>query len=214
MPLVELKGLSVEYPDAVPLRDLDWSVGSGVFAVMGPSGSGKSTLLRVIAGIQSPNEGTVEIDGEPVVEASWRVAGDPRVAMIHQDYRLVPFLTVSENLRLAAESRGVRVDDSDVSEVLERVALDAGMADRLPGTMSGGEQQRVAIARSLVCGASLILADEPTGQLDAENTQNVANILVSLADSVRTVVVATHDSAVADRVGTIFLLGDGKLKGR
>lgn len=214
MPSVELKGVSVEYPDAVPLRALDWSLGPGVFAVMGPSGSGKSTLLRVVAGLQSPDEGSVEIDGEPVVEASWRLAGDPRVALIHQDYRLVPFLTVSENLRLAAESRGVDVDESDISKVLERVALDRGMSSRLPGTMSGGEQQRVAIARSLVCGASLILADEPTGQLDAENTQNVADILVGLGGSAMTVVIATHDGAVADRIETTFLLGDGKLEVR
>nr|WP_241728911.1 ATP-binding cassette domain-containing protein [Nocardioides zeae] len=179
---------------------------------MGPSGSGKSTLLRVVAGLQRPSAGLVEIDGTPPRQASWRSGGDPRVALIHQDYRLVPFLTVEENLRLAAEVRGEDLDDDEVGERLAAVRLDHLDRARLPGTLSGGEQQRLAIARALGPGVSVLLADEPTGALDAENTAVVTDLLVDLgAGRGVQVVIATHDASVAERAAAVYRVDQGRL---
>lgn len=178
-----------------PLQGVSLSVGAESVAVTGPSGSGKTTLLRILAGLQSPDEGGVEIDGTPVRSAD--LSCDPRVSLIHQDYRLVEFLTVAENLQLACELRTVALDGRSVSSVLETVGL-GDFGDRWPGTLSGGEQQRVAIARSLIVGSQVILADEPTGALDIDNSRLVAELLHKLAESEGvTVVVATHDLGVA-----------------
>ncbi len=210
--MIELERVRVEYPDATPLDGVSMVIEPGTTAVMGPSGSGKSTLLRLIAGLQPPTTGAVRIEGEPVNVATWRTAGDSRVSLIHQDYRLVPFLTVRENLLLAAELRGAATDGADVEDALARVGLDPAMADRLPATMSGGEQQRVAIARTLIAGASVVLADEPTGALDVENTRRVVEILVGLGrtDGL-TIVVATHDPEVAAILDRRMVLSGGEL---
>ena len=211
--MIKVEHVTVEYSDARPLHDLSLSLAAGsTTAVMGPSGSGKSTLLRLIAGIQAPTAGTIRIDGTPVSLASWRTASDPRVSVIHQDYRLVPFLTVRQNLLLAAELRGLRRSDADAAAVLSKVGLPAAMRDRLPTTMSGGEQQRVAIARSLMAATPVILADEPTGALDVENTHRVADILLDLGRSEGLViVVATHDPSVAQRLDHCLRLSHGEM---
>ena len=182
----------------------------GTVAVMGPSGSGKSTLLRLIAGRQTPDSGHVLLDGVPVRQASWSSPGDPRVATIHQDYQLVPFLTVDENLRLGREVRGLATSADSVSESLGLVGLGEDVRSRLPGTLSGGEQQRVAIARAVMLDASVLLADEPTGALDEASTRLVTDVLVHMSTRVgMTVVVATHDPAVADRMSGLVRLVDG-----
>lgn len=119
--------------------------------------------------------------------------------MIRQDYRLIPFLTVEQNLMLAAELHGMACRPKELKDALENVTLDPSMGSRLPAQLSGGEQQRVAIARMLVTNPSVILADEPTGSLDATNTRRIAELLMDLAKSRGlTVVVATHDPVVAN----------------
>jgi ABC-type lipoprotein export system ATPase subunit len=210
--MITLDHVTVQYPDVTPLDEVDLTFGPGTTAVMGPSGSGKSTLLRVISGMQRPAAGAAAIDGVEVAAASWRSAGDPRVSLIHQDYRLVPFLTVEQNMLLAAELRGVRRTGSDVGTMLERVGLPSSMGRRLPTRLSGGQQQRVAIARALLAGTSVLLADEPTGALDVDNTERIADILVELGrrDGL-VVVVATHDPRVAERLDHRVQLARGKL---
>jgi ABC-type lipoprotein export system ATPase subunit len=210
--MITLDHVTVRYPEVTPLDDVDLTFGPGTTAVMGPSGSGKSTLLRVISGMQRPAAGAVAIDGVGVAAASWRSAGDPRVSLIHQDYRLVPFLTVEQNMLLAAELRGVRRSGADVGAMLERVGLPSSMGRRLPTRLSGGQQQRVAIARALLAGTSVLLADEPTGALDVDNTERIADILVELGrrDGL-VVVVATHDPRVAERLDHRVQLARGKL---
>jgi ABC-type lipoprotein export system ATPase subunit len=198
---------------AVPvLDDVSLQVEKEPVALMGPSGSGKSSLLRVLAGLQAPQAGTVVIDGKPVRAARDRGTTDPRVALIQQDHRLVDFLTVAENLRLAAELRGLPVTAADVSASLAEVGLD-GYASRWPATLSGGEQQRVAIARALLLESRVILADEPTGALDADNSLLVAGLLAEIAqrDGV-CVVVATHDADVAARLPRRLRLTRGRLQ--
>ena len=213
--MVELRGITVTYRQSgstvTPLRDVSTVLGPDAVAVMGPSGSGKSTLLRVIAGLQAADAGKVVIDGRPVPPPTPRRAGDPRVAMVHQDHRLVDFLSVGDNLRLCAELHDQDLADSALADALAAVGL-AGTADREPATLSGGEQQRVAIARALVSGARVLLADEPTGALDADATTRVADLLAGLGErSGVTVVVATHDAAVAGRMAMTLALRDGAL---
>lgn len=213
MSKIDIRDVTVDYRVACPVRQLSVCFDSGSVGIMGPSGSGKSTLLRVIAGLQAPSSGTVEIDGEPVKPPSWGSAGDSRLAMIHQDYRLVPFLNVAQNLLLAAEARHLAKTSSHVTQVLERVGLSGSLARRLPGTMSGGEQQRVAIARALITDAEVILADEPTGALDVANTAIIAKILMGLGQSKGpNVVVATHDPKVAALVEQCYEMVDGQLR--
>jgi ABC-type lipoprotein export system ATPase subunit len=210
--VIRIHDVSVDYGRNRPLDHLSLEADGGCIAVTGPSGSGKSTLLRVIAGLQAPSEGAVEINGGPVVRAGRFSAGDPRVGFVHQDYRLVPFLTVRENLQLAAEVRGLDLRDEDYDVALARVGLEDMPSSRKPGSLSGGEQQRLAIARLLVCRVAVVLADEPTGALDLENTERVARILVELGGLPGvTVVVATHDPVVASTCRVVYRLERGRL---
>lgn len=193
--------VSVSYRDGTgqtkPLDGISFRVGEEPVALMGPSGSGKSTLIRVLAGIQSPDSGTVAIDGTPIRHSRRSGNVDERVSVVYQDYRLVDFLTVSENLGLAAELRGIDCDQAAMDQALNAVGLDR-FGDRPPRTLSGGEQQRVAIARALLLGCRVLLADEPSGALDAENSRVVARLLRGLAEQQGViVVVATHDPEVA-----------------
>jgi ABC-type lipoprotein export system ATPase subunit len=214
--IVQVNDVTVRYNnDATPLLGLVAEFRSGCSAVMGPSGSGKSTLLRVIAGLQTATSGSVLLSGSEVAKATWHQSGDPRVAMVHQDYRLISFLTIADNLRIASETRGLALNDQAIAEALDRVGLPSSFASRLPSTLSGGEQQRVAIARALVCRTAIILADEPTGALDAVNSKMVAEVLAAIGQSENTaVIVATHDVTVAESMAVVFQLESGKLHRR
>jgi ABC-type lipoprotein export system ATPase subunit len=210
--LIALSHVTVAYVDATPLEDVTCAFEASVNIVMGPSGSGKSTLLRVLAGLQKPDEGTVRVDDGDVVPPTWRSSGDRRVALVHQDYRLVEFLTVEENLRLAAELRSIPVSTAQVETALERVGLTGSFAGRAPASLSGGEQQRVAIARALLCDVEVLLADEPTGALDRDNTMRIANVLAEVgAMNDVLVVIATHDPLVGSIPAEHFQLAAGKL---
>ncbi len=213
--LISLQNVTVTYNEVLtPIDCLTMVFPRGVTAIMGPSGSGKSTLLRVVAGLQKPTKGRALIDDEPVKAPTWTTAGDSRVALIHQDYRLVPFLTVGDNIRLAGEMRNRELHDDVVRESMDRVGLAAIAMNRTPSTLSGGEQQRIAIARSLVSGATVLLADEPTGALDARNTAIVADVLVDLATQGIDVLIATHDESVASATGSLMMIEQGELVAR
>lgn len=201
--------VSVAYDGPVVLREFSLEVERGSIAVMGPSGSGKSTLLRVVGGKQQATSGTVTLDGSAIEPVSWRSSGDGRISMIFQDYRLVSFLTVRDNIALAAEARGSNLSDADIDEALDRVGLPSEFIDRFPGSLSGGEQQRVAIARALVTNARVLLADEPTGALDAKNSERISSLLKKLAVEGLIVIVATHDASVAARMDRIVDLEEG-----
>lgn len=210
--MISLHNITVSYNEmSTPIDNLTLDIPRGASAIMGPSGSGKSSLLRVIAGLQKPTAGRVLIDGEAVKPPTWARAGDARIALIHQDYRLVPFLTVADNIRLAAEMRNIDMDDDEVRASMDRVGLTAIEMDRAPATLSGGEQQRIAIARSLSSGAAVLLADEPTGALDSHNTAVVTDVLVSLGEQGLVVLIATHDERVAAATGSVLRIEQGEL---
>lgn len=196
---------------ATPLSSLDLVVRAGeTVAVCGPSGSGKSTLLRVLAGDIDPASGHVEVSGVPPREAR-RLPG---IGLIHQDFQLVSFLTGLENVAIALEVRGMpsRAAVEQARAMLDE--LDAGpFATRFPGEMSGGEKQRVAVARTMVCRPALVLADEPTAALDRVTAQSVIALLSqAVHDRGATLVVATHDPRVSEAMDVTYDLIDGHLQ--
>ena len=215
-PAVELRNLSKTYREGeaerAVLRDVSLTVASGEIVVLvGRSGSGKSTLLNLIAGIDRPTAGSVVVNGTDLTALDEQARTRYRrrhIGFVFQFFNLIPLLTVEENLLLPLDLNG-RADETGVArarELLERVGL-AGRGDSFPERLSGGEQQRVAIARALIHEPDVILADEPTGNLDADTAADVLDLLDKLArEAGRTVLMATHSReviGVADRIFTV-----------
>ncbi len=214
--MIQMRGLRKTYHEGetehLVLADATGEIRRGELVVLvGPSGSGKSTLLNLVSGIDVPTAGEVVIDGEPVTRLPERARTLFRrraIGFIFQAYNLIPTLTVEENLRLPLELNGLwgQGGPALVHELLERVGL-AGRAASYPDRLSGGEQQRVAVARALVHDPLLVLADEPTGNLDAETAEEVLSLLDALTRGAgKTMLVVTHSPRVvdlADRVLTI-----------
>lgn len=193
--------------------DLDIDAGQSV-ALRGRSGTGKSTLLNLMCGIDSPDSGTVEVGGFAMSTASERDRTLFRrrcIGFVYQAFNLVPTLTVGDNVRLVLELNGIAQATARVEELLLRVGL-ADRAESFPDLLSGGEQQRVAIARALAHRPQLVLADEPTGNLDDRSADSVLELLAeAVAADGSTLVVATHSHAVAARCDRVIELKDGKL---
>jgi putative ABC transport system ATP-binding protein len=216
---VALRGISRHYETpaglvrAVDGITLDVPAGSSL-AIMGPSGCGKSTLLGLIGGLELPTAGSVtigdqRISGLPERERA-RLRRD-QLGFVFQADNLQPFLTALENVGLALALGGSRNGDGRPHELLDALGL-AGHADKLPDQLSGGQRQRVAIARALIHRPRLILADEPTGSLDEDNSRAIVDLLLAAQrDAGATLVVVTHDPAVAERLDALVLLRDGRL---
>ena len=200
-----------------PFHNVSLEIRRGeMLAIMGPSGSGKSTLLHVLGGIEPPSSGDIWIEGQNVAELSDRdrtLLRRRRIGFIFQSFNLVPTLTVSENVALPLILDGVSSRDaaSRALASLQRV----GLSDRLshlPTQLSGGEQQRVAIARALVIKPALVLADEPTGNLDSARGRDITLMLRDVAhENHQTVVVVTHDLRVASHADRLIVLLDGRV---
>ena len=219
MPLIEALGLKKTYHtgevDVEVLRGVDLEVDRGEFAaIMGPSGSGKSTLLHLLGGIDVPTSGRVLVDGEDL-----STLGDDgrtllrrrRLGFIFQTFNLLPTLTAEENVALPLELDGV--PSLEARERARTVLEQVGMSHRrqhVPGKLSGGEQQRVAVARALAIEPLVLLADEPTGNLDSANGRQVTALLRGLVDQLQqTIVMVTHDAAVAASADRLVQLRDG-----
>jgi putative ABC transport system ATP-binding protein len=186
-----------------------------IYAVVGPSGSGKSTLLSMLAGLDLPTDGAVLFEGESLAALDLDRYRRESVAMIFQMFHLFPLLTVTENVCYPLELLGVSPADARprAESLLESVGITGGQMKRFPSHLSGGEQQRVAIARSLAAGAKILLADEPTGNLDTANTANIMEILRVLAhDEGYCVIIVTHDLEAASVADVIFRMKDGVLR--
>ena len=186
-------------------------------AVVGRSGSGKSTLLNLISGIDRPDSGTVEFEGRDITalgEPARTLFRRARVGFVYQFFNLIPTLDVEENVRLVLELNGIR--GAAARQRSSAVLNEVGLGERLQSAvdrLSGGEQQRVAIARALVHEPALLLADEPTGNLDEETASQVFSLLISLTRARgATLLMVTHDSALARSVGRVLELRDGRLK--
>jgi len=188
--------------------------GGQLNAVAGPSGSGKTTLLSLMAGLDAPTQGSLSIDGEDLSGLDLDRYRRERVSMIFQAFQLFPLLTVLENVCFPMELNGAsKKDASQRARVhLTAVGIDQELHKRYPANLSGGEQQRVAIARSLASGARVLLADEPTGNLDTVNGGKVVEILSQLAhEQGYCVVIVTHDSTIAEKADKVWRMSDGVL---
>ena len=184
------------------------------YAIIGPSGSGKSTLLSMLAGLDMPTEGDIFYEEENLKDMDLDIYRRENISMIFQAFQLFPLLTVMENVCYPLELMGIETEEAKKQAVkcLERVGITEEKYKRFPSNLSGGEQQRVAIARSLASGARLILADEPTGNLDVANTGVVMDILTGLAHKDGyCVIVVTHDMEVAEKADIVFRIKDGEL---
>jgi ABC-type lipoprotein export system ATPase subunit len=186
-----------------------------VHAIVGKSGSGKSTLLSLLAGLDAPESGQVLYEGKSIATMDQAKYRRECAAMIYQSFRLFPLLTVSENITYPMELRGVKGKTARerARELAGRVALPESVLDRFPNMLSGGEQQRVGIARALSMNSKLLLADEPTGNLDEENGQIIIDILVKLAHSDGyCVIIASHDISILPKMDVIFRMNSGVLR--
>ena len=185
-----------------------------VVAVLGRSGSGKSTLLHLLGGLDRPEAGTIEVAGEPVTGAAERELSAlrrRRIGFVFQFFHLLPELTGEANVLLAGRVRGADPEAASRGrELIDRLGL-RPVADTLPGKLSGGEQQRFAIARALVNDPALVLADEPTGNLDVEAGGEVLRLLRAGAGEGRAIVIVTHEPAAAEIADRVLTLRDGKL---
>jgi putative ABC transport system ATP-binding protein len=202
----------------VAVRDVSLSLQDGVFAaVVGPSGSGKSTLLSLLGTLDMPTSGSITIDGTDVTTmsgAGLTAYRRGRIGFVFQSYNLIPNLTALQNVMLPMEFAGVpaRERAERAATLLARVGLDEAKQNRKPGRLSGGEQQRVAIARALANRPCLVLADEPTGNLDTETSELITELLHDLARSENTtILVVTHDLEMASRADVTFRMSDGGL---
>jgi putative ABC transport system ATP-binding protein len=220
-PAVELRRITKAYREAeaerAVLRDVSLTIARGeIIVVVGRSGSGKSTLLNVLAGIDRPTSGSVIVDGTDLTALDEQARTRFRrqhIGFVFQFFNLIPLLTVEENLLLPLElnNRADAKGTARVRELLERVGL-GGRGDSYPERLSGGEQQRVAIARALVHDPALILADEPTGNLDTETATSVLDLLDTLArEAGRTVVMVTHSREVVGVADRIYAIQRGAL---
>ena len=219
MPVIEGQGLKKTYHtgevDVEVLRGVDVTVERGEFvAIMGPSGSGKSTLLHLLGGVDVPTSGRVLLDGEDLSSLSddgRTLLRRRRLGFIFQTFNLLPTLTAEENVALPLELDGV--PSPEARERARTVLEQVGMSHRcqhVPGKLSGGEQQRVAVARALAIEPLVLLADEPTGNLDSANGRQVTALLRGLVDELQqTIVMVTHDAHAAGHADRIVFLKDG-----
>ena len=185
-----------------------------VTAAVGPSGSGKTTLLSIMAGLDRPEEGQVLLNGADLSGMDLDAYRRQDVSVIFQAFQLFPLLTVMENVCYPMELNEVALKDAKerAKTLLASVGIQEEKLRRFPANLSGGEQQRVAIARSLATGAGILLADEPTGNLDGENSRNVVEILTRLAhEEGYCVIIVTHDPAIAEASDVVYRMADGVL---
>lgn len=203
-----------KYQTVQAVNGISYDFESGkLYAIVGKSGSGKTTLLSLMAGLDLPTSGEILINGVSTRDWNRSKMRLEAVSVIYQNYNLFPLLTVEENIQypLTLKKMPSKEALALAHEMRERVELPAAYDKRLPNHLSGGEQQRVAIARTLAQGSKILLADEPTGNLDSTNTRNIVEILRKLAhEEDSTVIVVTHDNSVAEQADVVLRMLDGK----
>ncbi len=199
------------------LDGVNLSVSDGEFAaIVGTSGSGKSTLLHMLGGLDRPTSGTVEVEGKNIFslkDDALTIFRRRKIGFIFQSYNLVPVLNVYENIVLPIELDGNRIDKNHIDSIIETLGL-AEKVNNLPNQLSGGQQQRVAIARALASKPAIILADEPTGNLDSKTSLDVMGLLkVTSEQFSQTIVMITHNEEIAQKADRIIRIEDGRIVG-
>ena len=211
--LLEVKNVSKIYGDLHALKEVSFQVRKGEWvAIMGSSGSGKSTMMNIIGCMDKPSVGEVILDGQDITKESKNSLTKIRrekIGLIFQQFHLIPYLTALENVMVAQYYHSIP-DEQEALQALERVGL-KDRAKHLPSQLSGGEQQRVCIARALINSPEIILADEPTGNLDEVNEKIVIDILTQLHEEGSTIIVVTHDLEVGDVAERKIILEYGKI---
>lgn len=219
MKILDVKNLSKIYGKGeTRVRALDnvsFSVNKGEFvAIVGPSGSGKSTLLHILGGVDVPTSGSVIINGEDISqldETALAIFRRRQIGLIYQFYNLIPILTVEENLTLPLRLDGRKPDKRQIDTLVDTLGLKERLG-HLPNQLSGGQQQRVSIGRALVNNPALLLADEPTGNLDSENSKEIISLLRYFNKQFnQTVIIITHDERIALSCDRVIAIEDGKI---
>ncbi len=211
--LVQIDHLEKRFEDVCALDHVSFGIEAGEWvAIMGPSGSGKTTLMNILGGLDYPTSGRVVVDGLEIGQLGERELTryrSDKIGFVFQQFHLVPYLSAIENVMLAQYFHSI-TDEKDAAEALQRVGL-GDRLEHLPSQLSGGEQQRVAIARALINHPKLILADEPTGNLDEANEAIILKILAELHSAGNTIVVVTHSQAIGNLADRRIELEHGRL---
>lgn len=219
MNILEVKNLSKIYgkdeTKVVALDNVSFSVKQGEFlAIIGPSGSGKSTLLHILGGVDVPTKGSVIINGTDIStldETNLAIFRRRQIGLIYQFYNLIPILTVEENLTLPLLLDGRKPNQKIIDSLVKTLGLENRLK-HLPSQLSGGQQQRVSIGRALMNNPALMLADEPTGNLDSENTKEIISLLKKFnKENNQTLIVITHDERIALAADRVIAIEDGKI---
>jgi putative ABC transport system ATP-binding protein len=215
MSFIEVKNVIKEYETAHALRGIDMSIEKGQWLnIVGPSGSGKSTLLNIIGGLDSPSTGDVIVDSTHInglSENDMAVYRREKIGFIFQQSHLIPYLTSVENVMLSQYFHSM-ADEKEAAEALRRVGLGERLGHR-PSQLSGGEQQRICVARALINSPAILLADEPTGNLDRENTKMILELLKKIhSEEQFTIVLVTHDPYVSQWGQRVLTMEEGKIK--
>lgn len=219
MSIVQIENLSKIYgkgETAVKaLDDVSFSVNKGEFvAIIGPSGSGKSTLLHLLGGVDRPTSGKVMIDNTDIYqldETQLAIFRRRQIGLIYQFYNLIPILTVEENITLPMLLDQHKVDSGQLQSIVSTLGLDQRL-DHLPNQLSGGQQQRVSIGRALISNPAIILADEPTGNLDSKNSKEIIELLKMFNKTYnQTLIVITHDERIALQADRVIEIADGRV---
>ncbi|WP_300640377.1 ABC transporter ATP-binding protein [uncultured Oscillibacter sp.] len=220
MTILETKALHKHYgsgeTEVRALDGVDLTVEKGEFAaVVGTSGSGKSTLLHMLGGLDRPTSGSVSVDGKDIFslkDEALTIFRRRKIGFVFQNYNLVPVLSVYENIVLPIQLDGQKPDAAYVDQIIETLGLEKKLRN-LPNNLSGGQQQRVAIARALAAKPAIILADEPTGNLDSRTSQDVMALLkITSQKFVQTIVMITHNEEIAQMADRIIRIEDGKIR--
>ena len=220
MTILETKALHKHYgsgeTEVRALDGVDLTVEKGEFAaVVGTSGSGKSTLLHMLGGLDRPTSGSVTVDGKDIFslkDEALTIFRRRKIGFVFQNYNLVPVLSVYENIVLPIQLDGQKPDTAYVDQIIETLGLEKKLQN-LPNNLSGGQQQRVAIARALAAKPAIILADEPTGNLDSKTSQDVMALLKITSEKfAQTIVMITHNEEIAQMADRIIRIEDGKIR--
>ena len=219
MKVIEVKNLSKVYGKkenkVTAIKDINLSVDKGEFvSIIGASGSGKGTLLHQIGGVDRPTSGNVIIEGEDIYklnDTKLAIFRRRNIGFVFQSFNLIPVLTVEENIKMPALLDNQKIDEEYFNDLIKTLGIDKRL-NHLPSELSGGQMQRVAIARALINKPAIILADEPTGNLDSENSKEIMEMLkFSIRKYNQTAIVITHDFSIAENTDRIIKIKDGKI---